>query len=39
MNVIMGFAELLETNKEENLTERQLATWGASDRTRTSCWG
>ena len=28
MNVIMGFAELLETNKEENLTERQLANLG-----------
>ena len=28
MNVIMGFAELLETNKEENLTERQLGNLG-----------
>jgi len=28
MNVIMGFAELLETNKEENLTQRQLANLG-----------
>ena len=28
MNVIMGFAELLEANKEENLTQRQLANLG-----------